>query len=137
MTISRLFPAALVATFLSTPALGDGPALVKLDLVRLDPEVPPAQAESIAHELDQQLAASFSIVPAREVEGLRTGAEKPVDVSGATDAITAARTSMNNFDFKAAKKKLNEAKMLLEPMRPSLRDYEPLTNLWLYTAVVA
>src|SRR5438874_3805538 len=137
MTISRLFPAALVATFLSSSAFGDGSSLVKFDLVRLDPEVAHAQVEGIANALSQQLAPSFSFVSESEVEGLRVGAEKPVDVSAALGVLADARNAMNNFDNKSAQKKLKEARALLEPMRPSLRNYDPLTNLWLYTAVVA
>src|SRR6478736_6602632 len=102
MTISRLLPAALVALGLSSNAFADKAPLVALDLVRLDPEVPSAQAEGVSNALANELLTNFTLVPRAEVDALRTGAEKPADASGPVALIAEARQQILNFNFKAA-----------------------------------
>lgn len=113
------------------------PRVVALELLPIDPEVSKAVSKQLSADLHAELGATFALVPDSEVEALRQGAVKPPDISKATTMIANAKEQLGQGNWKAAQKSLRFAAAILEPVKPKLRDYTPITSTLLYTAVAA
>ena len=108
-----------------------------LDLAPLDPEVSRAVSRQLSEELTRQLAEAFVLVPEAEVDRVRSGADLEPDVSDANKLLVDAKQQLSNGQNKQAQKLIKSARAILDPLRPKLRDYTPLTSALLYSAVAA
>src|SRR5205814_4135032 len=109
--------------------------LVVLELSPLDPEVSEAVARQVHGALNHQLSSAFTIVPNAEIDELRAGLVRPPDVSAVLNDLNTAKDRLGAGDAKGALKLLKKVHAALEPLKPDLRDYTPITSALLYTAV--
>lgn len=127
----------LLAAGVASAAPPEAPRAVFLELAPLDEEVASSVRQQLSQGLGNRLNESFRLVAPAEVEALRAGAEKEPDVAEAAALIEQARKHLGNVQFKQAYKLVAQARTLLDPLRPNLRDYSLLTNAMLYQAVIA
>ena len=127
-------PLAVALAAFSAPAQTK-PRLIVLDLAPLDPEVSRAVTRQLTTSLTSQLSDAFVLVPEAEIDHVRSGAEDPPDVSEATRLLAEAKEQLSTGQNKQALKLIKAARAILDPARPQLRDYTPLTLALLYAAV--
>jgi hypothetical protein len=132
-----LAAAGLVALFAASPALAQSNALVVLDFGQLDPEALRAAPPALQQSLAANVGPTFKILPAKALEDLRNGAEPPVDMTPVTKPLAEAKAMMLNFQFKPAMAKLKAVQLAFKPLMLKMRDYQPLIDAHLYSAVAA
>lgn len=136
-TFLKTLCGVLLAGGVASAAPPDAPKAVFLELAPLDEEVPSSVRQQLSQGLGNQLNESFRLVAPAEIDALRAGAEKEPDVAEAAALIEQAKKFLGNVQFKQAYKLVAQARSLLDPLRPKLRDYTLLTNAMLYQAVIA
>lgn len=111
--------------------------VLQLELLPIDPEVSRAVSRQISAALTTDFGDAFALVPEAQLEALRSGAVKPPDISAALAQLATGRDQLISGQYKAAQRTLKGVLDKLDPLRPKLRDYTPIANTLLYTAVAA
>ena len=119
------------------PRAESGSSVAVLELRTIDPDLPGSVVPAIDTALRQKLDAQLSMLPPSAIGDLRAGAEKVPDLSAVNALIAEAKKELLNFQNAQVIKKMGQAKRLIDPLIFQLRDYQPLLEIHLYTAVAA
>jgi len=108
-----------------------------LELRAVDPDLPGSVVPAIDKALRAQLEAQLAVLPAPELANLRAGTEKEPDLSAVKALLADAKKLLLNFQNAQVIRKLSEARRQIAPLMLQLRDYQPLLEIHLYTAVAS
>ncbi|MFL5321892.1 MAG: PEGA domain-containing protein [Myxococcaceae bacterium] len=122
---------------LSATAFAQAPKVAILEVTSVDPDISDATAAKLAAALKAQLNDLGAGISDAELQRFRKGEPKPANLSAAESQLAAARQMMLNFQFKQALTQLRTARQTIEPEIPALRDYAPLVDILLQTAIAA
>jgi hypothetical protein len=119
------------------PRAASGSSVAVLELRAVDPDLPGSVVPAIDSALRVQLEAQLSVLPAPALADLRAGVEKEPDLTAVKALLADAKKQLLNFQNAQVIKKMSDAKRLIAPLLLQLRDYQPLLEIHLYTAVAS
>jgi hypothetical protein len=132
---SRLSWAAVLLA--SSVAWGDTPTTAFLGVSAVDAEVPPSVAPDLATALRDALAHAQPLLPAAQVEALQSGAASEPDLTEVRGLVATAKSQALELKTKDALKSLKTAKDKLQALQLQLRDFQPVCDVLLETAVAS
>ena len=119
------------------PRAASGNAVAVLELKAVDPDLPGSVVPAVDTAIRAQLEAQLAVLPAPELAGLRAGTETAPDLSAVNALLAEAKAQMLTFQYAKVIQKLAQAKRQIAPLLLQLRDYQPLLEIHLYTAVAS